>query len=206
MVRKRLANVAPFSDTLPLLSSPLPPLSPTTHLSHLEPTCKRPPRGAFLSLFHGLSLACCTIIITSPHSSSLLLFLLEPFLFQTSLSLFHLFYLFTSLLFLLSVHIFFYLGNLSGLGREQRSVENFEGHFLIQPSCTLLYFSCIISTQQKGCPSRSERCSYSKMSLSMWVGQSFSKKAMTSGSRRAPTNLLIGFPSRKAMTVGKAVT
>ena len=82
MVRKRLANVAPFSDALPLLSSRLPPLSPTTHLSHLEPTCKRPPRGAFLSLFHGLSLACCTIIITSPHSSSLLLFLLEPFLFS----------------------------------------------------------------------------------------------------------------------------
>ena len=81
MVRKRLANVAPFSDALPLLSSRLPPLSSTTHLSHLEPTCKRPPRGAFLSLFHGLSLACCTIIITSPHSSFLLLFLLEPFLF-----------------------------------------------------------------------------------------------------------------------------
>lgn len=192
-------------------------LSPSCPLAYLhslrQPTCRissphvnahqEAPSSRYSTVFHWHAVPSSSLHLTRRLSCySYWSF----FFFQTSLSLFHLFYLFTSLLFLLSVHIFFYLGNLSGLGREQRSVENFEGHFLIQPNCTLLYFSCIISTQQKGCPSKSERWSYSKMSLSMWVGQSFSKKPLTSGSRRAPTNLSIGFPSRKAMTVGKAVT
>jgi len=122
--------------------------------------------------------------------------------FLASLSLFHFSYfsLIYSYSFLFGKPFWF------GKKKKQRCLWNFDGHFPIQPSCTLLCFSCIISTRQKRCLSRWERCSYIKMSLSMWVGQSFSKKAWTSGSRRAPTNLSIGSPSRKAITVGKAVT
>lgn len=159
MVSKRLENVAPFSDALPLLSSRLPPLSTTyaTQLSHLEPTCKRPPRGAFLSLFHGLSLACCTIIITSPHSSFLLLFLLDSFLFFNfviPISL-HFFSLICSYSFLIGKPFWF--------GRKQRNVWNLYWHF---PSCTLLCFYALYQTGKKDALP-DWRCSYIMMSLSM---------------------------------------
>lgn len=192
-------------------------LSPSCPLAYLhslrQPTCRtssphvnahqEAPSSRYSTVFHWHAVPSSSLHLTRRLSCYSYWSL---FFFQTSLSLFHLSYLFTSLLFSY-LFIFSSIWETFLVWEENREdVGNFEGHFLIQPNCTLLYFSCIISTQQKGCPSRSERCSYSKMSLSMWVGQSFSKKALTSGSRRAPTNLSIGFPSRKAMTVGKAVT
>lgn len=137
----------------PLLSSRLPPLTPrptfrisSQHVNAHQET----PSSHYSTVFHWHA-----VPSSSPHhtrrlscycygNSFFFLYFVIPILLH---------FFFSSLFILFSIW-------LSGLGRKQRSVWNFDGHLPIQPSCTLLCFSCIISTRQKGCTSRSGRCLY----------------------------------------------
>jgi len=150
MVSKRLENVAPFNDALTLLSSRLPPLSPT-----MQPTYRissphinaRPeaPSSRYSTVFHWHAVPSSSLHHTRRFSCyscwNLFFFLIA------SLSLFHFSYfsLIYSYSFLFGKPFWF------GKKKKQRCLWNFDGHFPIQPSCTLLCFSCIISTRQKRC-------------------------------------------------------
>lgn len=179
----------------PLLSSRLPPLTPrptfrisSQHVNAHQET----PSSHYSTVFHWHA-----VPSSSPHhtrrlscycygNSFFFLYFVIPILLH---------FFFSSLFILFSIW-------LSGLGRKQRSVWNFDGHLPIFPT-GLMFFMHYINPAKRMHFQIGEMFVYY---VRCPVGQSFSKKAWTSGSRRAPTNLSISFPPRKAITVGKAVT